>query len=452
MSDSWAEAMEMLAFRLHVYDDLYDRTNPSTTGWVDIIGAAKADVNSDFGASMNASYEADREAAAVVLTQANIALGVDPFMEDIAQQTKSTAGDAAAQFRDLFDYMHTNSLLVNSREFVMGTPAAAGGNTGDGEILRCVVDDRGYTMEGWFADSFVAECTEDSNQSGIKFEEVFLITGQNRSVDNLQRSGSGLEEEIACTSERDTESFVQNPSFENYGGTTPTAGSPQTPTSLAGWTPASGATDFSNIQVQVDQLWRTPSGSDTSISVEFTDNETLSQNLVTVNGTEIDQNVPFAVGIALYRKSSCDGQFIISLGGVSRNVNMSGQGNNAWAWIWLRTTPDRYSWYEGFKANDLTLAYQLISRTTGSIVLDGGIFGEFQLIGGADGVGRGAMGTYAFARSGQTPFVGGAGGATGDKFSWADSETGAVNQRWLAEGEKGYLPSTDAGYEDVADK
>lgn len=450
MSGSFAESMEMLAFRLHVYDDLHDRTQPDTTGWVDVVGTAKADINSDFATGMAASYEADREAVAVVLAQGNISTGLDSFMEDVAQQTGSVAGTGSEQFRDLFDYMHTSGEFIKSRQFVMGDPLAAGGNTGDGEISRCVIDDRGYTMEGWFADSFTAECTSDSNQLGVQFEELFQVKGQNSSIDNLKRSGSGLDVEIAAWSENDTETFVTNPGFEEFAGNTPTAGNPETPTTLAGWTPASGG--FTNLQVQVDQLWRTPPGSTKSFSVEFTDNETLSQALVAINGTEIDQNFPHRVGIALYRKSSCDGQFLLKLGQITRHIVLSSLNNNAWTWIWLRATADKYNWYENFKTNDLTLSYQLISRTTGSIVLDGGLMGPMVLIGGAEGVGRGAMGTFIFARSGQTPFVGGAGGLTGDSFTWADSETGSVNQRWLAEGDVGYLPSTSAGYEQTADK
>ena len=63
------------------------------------------------------------------------------------------------------------------------------------------------------------------------------------------------------------------------------------------------------------------------------------------------------------------------------------------------------------------------------------------------------MGTYIFIRSGQEPFLGGDGGLKGDRFTWADSETGrAKNQFWLATGGQGYLPSTTAGYEQILDK
>jgi len=452
VSATFAEAMEGLAFRLNIYDDLEAFAAAATTGWVDLIGTAKADINSDFAASAAASYEADREAAAVIVDGANVATGIGPFMADIAQQTGSVALSAAEQFRDLFDYMIANSQTVNSRSFTFGTPAAAGGNTGDGEILRCTTDDRAYQMQGWFPDAFTLECVEDSNQLGVQFEEVLLLRGATESVDNLQRSGSGIEEEIACWSERNTETYVQNPSFENFGGTTPTAGSPQTPTSLAGWTVTSGA--FTNLQVQVDQLWRTPPGSTKSISLTFTANETISQDLVAVNGTEIDQDVPYAVGVAVYRRSSCDGTLTITLGGVNRAVTMSGLANNAWTWVWFVASPDANNWYQGFKSNNLTLSYALSGRSTGQLVLDGGLFGPFTLAGGAEGTGRGAMGTYVFARSGQTPFVGGAGGLTGDRFTWTDTEDAsrAKNQFWLATAGVGYLPALGGGSETIADK
>ena len=307
-------------------------------------------------------------------------------------------------------------------------------------------------MQGCFPNAFTLETVADSKQLGVQFEEVLLLRGATESVDNLQRSGSGIEDSITCWSERASETYVQNPSFENFGGTTPTAGAPQTPTSLAGWTVASGA--FTNLQVQVDQLWRTPPGSTKSISLTFTANETISQDLVAVNGTEIDQSEPYAVGVAVYRRSSCDGTLTITLGGVNRAVTMSGLANNAWTWVWLVAAPGSNSWYQAFKANDLTLSYALSARTTGQLVLDGGLFGPFTLVGGAEGTGRGAMGTYIFARSGQTPFVGGAGGLTGDRFTFTDTEdpTRAKNQYWLAIAGVGYLPATGGGTETIADK
>lgn len=444
--------MENLAFRLDVWDDLEVRTALPVTGWVDVIGTAKAFINSDFAADMAATYESDRESAAVILDSANIAAGIGPFIQDISQQTGSTSASEVDQFRDIFDYMDQNAETVNSRELVFAAPVAGGGNVGNGEIRRLGIDDLGYQMQGWFTDTYTMEITEDSNQLGLQYEEVFTFEGTNASVDTLKRSGTGVSDEVTCWSERNTETFVQNPSFENFGGNIPILAAPTTPTSLAGWTPLSGS--FANIEVQVDQLYRTPPGSQSSIAVTFTDNETLSQDLVAVNGTEIDQNVPYDVGIAVYRRNLCDGTFNYTLGGVTRAVAMGGLANGAYTWIWLVVTPGVSNWYEAFKANNLTLSYQLVGRTVGEMVLDGGLFGPYELVGGSEGVGRGAMGHYVFARSGTTPFVGGAGGLTGDTFAMTDTEavTRAKNQYWLAEGEVGYLPSIIGGAETVLDK
>jgi hypothetical protein len=437
--------MAILAERINVLNALEVFTATASTGWVDLAADAKALIlGSDFAASMNASIEADRDAVATVLQPGNMSRGLDPFFLDAAQQTGSVKLDPSERFRDLFDYMHNNALLVNSSEFSFGSPAAGGANVGDGTMRRLTVDDRGYTMEGWFADAFSATCDADANQNGVEYTEQFAVEGTNSAIDDLQRSGTGLSERMTCLSELDAAAYVLNPGFESYSGTTPTTGSPTTPTAVTGWTPASGV--LTNLRVQVDQLYRTPPGSSTSISLEFVNNETLAQNLLDENGTTFDADVPVDVGVAVYRKASCDGQLTITLGATSRSVDLTTLDDDAWTWIWLRSTPDKECWYENFKSNDLALSYQLASRTTGSMVLDAGVCGPFALLGGNGSQGRGAMGSYLSVHAGQTPFL------AEDVFTWTDTVgTRAKNQWALAAADLGYLPATGAGYEQILD-
>ena len=134
MSATFAEAMEGLAFRLNIYDDLEVFAAAATTGWVDLIGTAKNDINSDFASAAAASYEADREAASVIVAGANVSAGITPFLLDIAQQTGSVALSAAEQYRDLSDYMITNSTTFHTRSFTYVAPAASLGTTGAGVV------------------------------------------------------------------------------------------------------------------------------------------------------------------------------------------------------------------------------------------------------------------------------------------------------------------------------
>ena len=442
---NFANIMEQVAFFAKLLDVIEIFGATATTGYVAREASAIQDLDLDYPAGVSAGLERMRSSLAEPLNPSSSRSTFDYFLLQVAKVINSPSEDPAVIWRDLYDYMYDNAQYVNSREFVFGTPSAAGGNTGNGRMLRITNDDRGMTMEGWFADAFSCECIRDARQIGISYEEEFHFEGGDAAKDGLNRTGTGLDVVLRCSSERDSERYVQNPSFESYGGTTPTAGSETTPTSITGWTVA-GA--LSNTRLSVDYLWRTPPGSSTSVSLKLVASETISQDLVVVNGTSFDPNVPYHVQVAVYRRDSCDGNLIFTLGGTTRTVAMSTLNNGAWNVVDLVASPGSDNWYEGFKANSLSLSIQLSGRTTGSLYLDGLILAPYALVGGSDLEGRGAMGSYVILTAGATPWV------LGDKFTFTDTEgaTRAVNQFWFASMEYGYLPSTAAAYETVADK
>lgn len=427
------------------YNDLLDETEKWAATYVAAEDTLIQLAESDYAAGILAGLEVQRGYIANVLSPGNIRQNYAWYLQTIAKAISSTALDIPGIWRDLYDYFFENAKYVNSREFSFGSASAGGSNTGTGSVLRCTNDDRGMTMEGWHADTYTLTCKADARQLGVDFESEWLVEGTTKTKDELARTGSGVVDRIKAISERTSEQFLLNPGFETYSGTTPTAGNEQTPTAVSGWTPASGV--YTNLRVSVDTVYRTPPGGSTSISLKMVDNESISQNLVSVNGTRLDADTPYHVRVFVYRDTNCDGNLTITLGGVTRTIAMSTLNNGAWNAVDLVATPGRNSWYEQIKTNSLTFTIALASRTTGYAYFDSVVFGPFTLIGGNGTTGRGCMGTYLAIIESATAFV------VNDKFTIADTvgATRGVNQYWPAVAEVGYLPSTAAAYETLAD-
>lgn len=407
--------------------------------------AAQASLNTDFGAAISTVREQNRAALASPLTQASLRAWQDVHLRQIARVIDSPETDSQAIWRDLFDHMIDNSLSVNAREMTLGAVSAVTG-TGTGTIVRITVDEQGEIMEGVHADTFLATCVQDARQLGVDHEEVFEITGTERAQDELKRTGTGIIERVRCISERDSERSVQNPGFELFTGTTPTPASETTATTttqFTGWT----LTTAADAAASVDVLYRTPPGSSVSQSIRFTANNTITQDLVAVNGTRIDPNVPYLVTFHIFREASCDGTLTLTLGGTSRAVTMSTLSNAAWNVVHLVATAGQGNWPQQFNANSLSLSAALASRTTGTLYIDSILFAPFARYGGGgSNRGRGGMGHYIAPIGGATPFV------RDDTLTWTDSNnTRGKNQYLNALGGLGYLPSATAAAETWVD-
>ena len=427
---NFANIGEYYAFVCEQFNDVEQFTSPASTGYVDKEASIIQDVDSDFSASMLANLSRNRSFLAAFLDPGNVRANLDPAMAQFGKTIGSTKADTESIFLDLYDYMVSNSQDVNSRALTYGSVSAGGGNTGNGQFLRLTVDENNYNLEGWFADTYTATVVEDARQNGVNFEEVWELEGTDITKDELQRTGTGLFEILRSQSERDSERYIKNPGFELYQVTTPTAGSETTPTEITGWTVT---TALSNFRLSVDQLYRTPPGSSTSISLRFMDNDTITQDLVAVNATRIDPDTPYYLAAPIYREGSCDGTLTITLGGVNRAVTMSTLTNGAWNLVPLLSSPGQNYWPANFNQNSLSVSFALASRTTGTFYIDGLQFFPWILVGGGARRGRGGMGTYVLPISGATAYV------KGDTQTFTDSEsTRGINQYWTAMSGFGY--------------
>lgn len=347
-----------------------------------------------------------------------------------------------AMWREIYDYMATNNVHVKSRGLTYGSVSAGGGNTGDLSVIRLTEDENGYPMEGWLADAFTLTCEQDANTSGVQeFEERFVLRGTTAApptVGELNRDGTGLVASLTARSLADSKRYLTNPGFDEFGGSA-AVGSPAAPASLNGWTTASG--DFSNCQIDLDTTYRDEPKAGTSASLRLTDNETISQDLL-ARGRGLLINRPVFIRVRVYRRDSCDGNVVITLGGLSRTVALSGLSNSSWNEVDIVATPGENNWYQAIKTSGLTFSIELENRTTGSIHLDTIQFHAMEKIGGDNTLGsvdgRGSQGTYILLVPNQT------GSLEGDSYTFTDTETSprtAVNNYHFAVAGRGYLPS-----------
>ena len=321
-------------------------------------------------------------------------------------------GDVAAVRRRIYRRFIDNTLRVKARNITYGTPAA-GSNLGNGAINRLNVDAYGFNIEATHMEARRADCVRDSATGAELHEEVFLFRGATPRPDALQIVGSGLTQEIACLSSRN--SIITNPSFSLFGGTITVL------TEISGWTPGAIA-DFNLDQTN---FYRSSGGTGdpTPAAAKFLTNGTLIQPFST-NNARLSEFVPMYAQIAYNRQvGACDGTLTFSIGNSQVIVALAAQTG----WNILRLPLTKMAWPRnmvGLSASDIgtdvpQAKIQLSGRTTGTLLVDDLIFAPMSRF---DNLWYAPVG-------GSVNFV----GANRDSFTWTDALVGAdsIIQQWL---------------------
>lgn len=324
---------------------------------------------------------------------------------------------------------------VNAREFTRGSASAGGSNVGTGTINRLNVDEDGYPLEASHAEVKTFECVQDQNQVELH-EEVFEVRGEKSEPDRLLVDGSGIRTRIPCISHRSTQAILANPSFSQFSGTQPSAGSESTPAatdSVTGWV----VTTIAAARVSVDTVYRDLVGETHKHALRFTANNKIVQTLSEQRRARLSTSRPYYVQVAIYRESSCDGTLTIRWGANTQAFTVSNLNSGAWNVVRLDLDKDLY--YKNFKESGFTFEIELGSRTTGSIYIDDVIIAPMSLIDGT---------FYAIVGS-PTAFL------LRDVFTVTDSHSATRGkiQYWLAfrSGVGLSLPAVTAGAETIAD-
>lgn len=373
----------------------------------------------EFAGSALAAAEVLRGAYASALTPARVQAILGPLLREEGRRIGSPltnlysllAPGVGSIYRDFID----NDRRLVSKSPTFGSVSAGGSNVGDGTMLRCTVDAEGQTLEGYYSPKdtpVTAECVQDANSGATRGEEVFRLYGRPQGRDAIDERGSGADLTVASASSNATQAVLNNPSFSQVTPTTNDA----TVTNLPGW---DVTTSIGNFETVSDDTYR-PLGSETTArAIRFTADDTLTSanRLRGINRTR-----PYVVQIAFKRESSCDGTLTLSVGAQSEAVTLSAQSG----WTVLRMTIGTKCWPQNWDQNDVKLSIALSSNTTGTLLIDDVVVVPMVA---HDGL-------YYMPVGGATRFL------IGDTFTFSDSETGAIVQRWISRGWPGrYLPA-----------
>ncbi len=331
----------------------------------------------------------------------------------------------------------------NSRAPTYGTPAAGGGNVGDGVPLRITVGPDGENLEGIWAEAKALKIVGDQRVGGgTRHSELWRIDGA-PVRDVIAESGSGLLiEDFKTFNPNDSTALLRNPSFSQYTGTAPTTGSPSTPTTttdVTGWILSSTAA----FRVDVDTVHDSMEGDTTPYSLQFVADGSLSQIIENNTGGDLEEFVPYPLEIEVYRKDAATGNFTITMGAVSQVFTVGSLTDNSWNTVKLDLDSDLY--YKNFQEDLLDVVFTVDTLATGTIFIDSIRWGPATRVGGA----------WLRIPAGATPF------RLGDTFGYTDSVSATRGEMvyWLVKRSGisrrlGYaysVPTNNAGAETIGD-
>jgi len=336
----------------------------------------------------------------------------------------------------LYTYFQDNSYTVKTRGMTLATPAAAGSNPANTGILnRLQVDENNHKIESGHTEARVCRCIRDEATGSSKHEEIFEIRGAERPRDRLVAGGSGLVKNIKSISARDSLQYIDNPSFERFSG------SAATPTAITSWNIGStaqlAAMSFNSTKTYRDY----PGAPSTDYSLQFTATGSdqgfeLNQDLKARN-IAVRRDVPIYAQLACMTDSSVSGDSgIVSIqlgGGSSQTVTISTMTINEWKVLRIATGTTagggQNNWYDSFKSiTTLDLGIDVDSVDVGrNIYIDDVVVAPFTEFDGS---------WYAMV-GGSSKF------ALDDEFTWSDTATESIIQKWIARLFPGnYLPHT----------
>ncbi len=361
---------------------------------------------------------------------------VNPLLIDYAKVlgvANSSLSAAEAFYLVYRDYAE-NSKRVTSRGFVFGSASAGASNVGKATITRLNFDEYGFVLENQTPDTKTLRCVADAVSGGVaKFEESWTIEGEAAGEDALEEAGSGQKSKVfQGLSARTSTSFgVTNPSFSSFLGTT------SAPTDLSGWTSTVtvNGTNFTlSTGTAGTEYFRDYQGDTTPYALNCLNTSAwkLSQNLQT-NSATFATDVAYYVHVAIRRRSSANGSFILSLGNASTTVDLTTLTNDQWVLVKIGVSKD--NWYRTFGKDGLTLSLERTGGSTGTVDVDDITVGEFFFFDGGYWVVTG--GTSA----GSTP------PRVNDTFTCADSlgvSPVPTIQPGMVRSTGGYLPACPA--------
>lgn len=359
-----------------------------------------------------------------------------PFMFEmlraIGSEVLSRGGAVsdAIGWREIRQYMETNSQLIKSRNMTFDT-SATGTVVGTGAFSRLTVDKDANNLECTGAESKTFECVRDQNSGVSKHAEVFDLKFADADLSGLQWIGTGGTRQITSLNAK-SGSLVVNPSFEQGALTNATALA--STGQLTGWDVGTAASwKTYSAAAYVYRGYQNDTGV-THFGLECIASDTITQVLKTENpGASFDEEIPYHFQIAWQRKSSATGNLTIHLGAESTTVTIGSGTNDVWNVLQLDLDSSRY--YQQFKEGDLDIKVQVASLAVGTVVIDDMVLAPMVNLDGTWWAGTG--GATPWLRGDQRIFSGDSEGTSTYLSYWL----------WRAYGDevkalRGWFPST----------
>lgn len=402
----------------------------ATTNWEAVEGAAIETLELDYADRATAALARARASFSSVISRESARAVLEPFMRQLGRTIGSANADKAIGdlLQDIYDYFVTNTQSLNSRGMTLNQPVAAGGNVGNGTILRLTVGEDNFPLEATSVASKRARIVRDQNTGTQKHEEVLRfesLDGPRDSLGGFTR-GTGERTQIAAKSARD--SLLLNASFTSFSGTI------AAPTAITNWT-SSVTVNGTNYSVDQTNTYRgDPSDGGTPASITMKVTAVLSQAL-SVRRSTLDRKRPYMFRVAWNRAiGTASGTLRIDMG--SRNGSVVVAAQTGWNLLYVIATPGTTNnWFENFNEDALDLRIDW-TRTGGELLVDDALFVPFERFDG---------GWYL-------PIGGATAWLVNDEFTWSDTVAAdAVISAWMWWAYGFVLPTNNAGAETIAD-
>lgn len=314
------------------------------------------------------------------------------------------------------------SETVKNRAWTYGAMTAGETNVGTGILYRSTYDKYGNVIESGSPVGGVikAEVVSDKNLGRDSGTETATIMGSGMlPVDNLDL-GTIPAGAQTLTATRAIDGLLSNPDFVSFTGTG------LSDIAWDSWTVADATKADDNNSI----YFRAQTDGTAGVSVEFTDNNSLTQYFSDISST-IDSTKPCFLIVRYRRKTSCDGSLTIRLGSKTAAVaDLTTKTDATWFDLVLGVDSSD-GFYDNFKedsgGNGCRVAITLASRTTGSLLIGEVILVQPTLFDGK----------WYLLTAGQTDFL------KSDYWTFTDTvaNTGRV-QYWLSRLAGKYLPHT----------
>lgn len=341
----------------------------NATNLISLLQTYEGSYGGDFIKPAEIAIQNCRAAIAGIVTPQYIQSVLTPWIQQymLSVVGLTNLSGTAAMLQQLYVYMAQNKLAVQSRGITYGTPTAItnvfnGTNAGNGQMIRLTRDQWNYPIENIWPDQKLAQCVQDS-QTGAKLgQEVFSVNGNVPYVDQIKRSGSGINATFTARNTDDNNPGLFNASFDQFSSAT---GAASNPNGITNWTSQNGDSSSFYTFDNTNYFRVAPSTTATnSYALNMVASNVISQ-LISARGTRLNQSTPYMLAVIYNAQvNSATGVLTARMGNVGASVTVDGK--TGWQVLTVPGTMGQGAWPKQFgTANGSTTQIAIEYAKTG---------------------------------------------------------------------------------------